>query len=50
VRKLAALEPKIVAPGHGKPLAGADVAVSLQKLADDFERIAIPENVLEHAV
>ena len=50
VRKLAALAPKIVAPGHGKPLGGEDVAVSLRKLADDFERIAVPDNVLEHAV
>ena len=44
VRKLAALEPRIVAPGHGKPLSGPDVARGLHKLADDFERIAVPEN------
>ncbi len=45
VRKLAALEPATVAPGHGKPLAGAEVSHALHKLADDFERIAIPEDV-----
>lgn len=45
VRKLAALEPATVAPGHGKPLAGAEVSQALHKLADDFERIAIPEDV-----
>ena len=45
VRKLAALEPRTVAPGHGKPLAGEAVAASLRKLAADFERIAVPENV-----
>ena len=45
VRKLAALEPKVVAPGHGKPLSGADVPSALHKLADEFERIAVPENV-----
>ncbi|MGI4827500.1 MAG: MBL fold metallo-hydrolase [Janthinobacterium lividum] len=45
VRKLAALQPATVAPGHGKPLAGAEVAASLEKLAADFERIAVPEDV-----
>ena len=44
VRKLAALEPAVVAPGHGKPLAGADVPAALHKLADDFEQIAVPDN------
>ena len=44
VRKLAALEPKVVAPGHGKPLTGADVATALHRLADDFERLAVPES------
>ena len=45
VRKLAALEPATVAPGHGKPLAGAEVPQALHKLADDFERLAIPQDV-----
>ena len=45
VRKLAALTPTVVAPGHGKPLSGADVPAALHKLADDFERIAVPGNV-----
>ena len=44
VRKLAALEPLVVVPGHGKPLSGADVPAALHKLADDFERIAVPDN------
>ncbi len=44
VRKLAALEPKVVAPGHGKPLTGTDVPAALHKLADDFVRIAVPDN------
>jgi glyoxylase-like metal-dependent hydrolase (beta-lactamase superfamily II) len=44
VRKLAALEPRVVAPGHGKPLTGSDVPAALHKLADEFERIAVPEN------
>ncbi len=45
VRKLSALNPTTVVPGHGKPLAGQDVAASLRKLADDFDRIAVPDNV-----
>lgn len=44
VRRLAGLAPKVVAPGHGKPLAGSDVAASLDRLAADFERVAVPEN------
>ena len=44
VKKLAALEPRIVAPGHGKPLSGPDVAAALHKLADQFVRIAVPDN------
>jgi glyoxylase-like metal-dependent hydrolase (beta-lactamase superfamily II) len=44
VARLAMLDPTIVAPGHGKPLAGANVAQALRKLAQDFDRIAVPEN------
>lgn len=45
VRKLAGLRPATVAPGHGKPLAGPDVPEALGKLASDFERIAVPDDV-----
>ena len=45
VRKLAGLQPTTVAPGHGKPLAGAEVPSALEKLAADFERVAVPEDV-----
>ena len=45
VRKLTALEPATGAPGHRKPLAGAEVVQALHKLAADFERIAFPEHV-----
>ncbi len=45
VRKLAQLEPATVAPGHGKPLSGVNVADSLRKLAAEFEHVAVPENV-----
>ncbi len=47
VRKLAGLEPKTVAPGHGRPLAGSAVAQALTTLAEDFERIAVPDDVKE---
>jgi len=43
VRKLAALEPEIVVTGHGQAMRGADMRQALHTLADDFERIAIPE-------
>ena len=44
VRKLAALMPLTVAPGHGKPLSGDYVPERLMKLAEDFDRIAVPDN------
>ena len=45
VQKLAALQPTTVAPGHGRPLAGENVASALQRLAAEFDRIAVPEDV-----
>lgn len=44
VAKLAMLEPNVIAPGHGKPLAGDDVAGQLHRLARSFPIAAIPEN------
>ncbi len=44
VQKLAAIEPHVVAPGHGKPLSGADLPAALHRLADEFDRIAVPDN------
>jgi glyoxylase-like metal-dependent hydrolase (beta-lactamase superfamily II) len=44
VKKLADLNPTTVAPGHGKPLAGENVAESLRRLATRFEEVAIPKN------
>jgi glyoxylase-like metal-dependent hydrolase (beta-lactamase superfamily II) len=43
VRKLAALRPMVLAPGHGLPMAGEDVEHRLELLAQDFDRIARPE-------
>ena len=45
VEKLAALDPLTVAVGHGKPLAGDSVPDRLQQLADDFDRVAVPDDV-----
>jgi glyoxylase-like metal-dependent hydrolase (beta-lactamase superfamily II) len=44
VAKLAALQPSVVAPGHGKPLAGEGVAEALRGLAARFDEVAVPEN------
>ena len=44
VELLAELEPMIVAPGHGKALAGPEVAPALLKLASAFDTASVPEN------
>ncbi len=44
VRRLAQLRPAIVAPGHGKPLSGPNVADALARLALAFDEVAVPEN------
>jgi glyoxylase-like metal-dependent hydrolase (beta-lactamase superfamily II) len=44
VQRLAGLDPMIVAPGHGKPMAGVDVPEALRQLAARFDEIAVPEN------
>src|SRR5205807_838964 len=38
VRKLAGLRPTVVAPGHGLPMQGKDVANKLDQMATDFDR------------
>ena len=44
VRKLADLEPRTVAPGHGLPISGDHVAAQLRILAANFDQIARPEH------
>ncbi len=44
VRKLAGLDAAIVAPGHGKPLAGEGIGEEVRRLAVRFEEIAVPAN------
>jgi glyoxylase-like metal-dependent hydrolase (beta-lactamase superfamily II) len=44
VKQLAALEPIVLAPGHGKPLSGSNVPSALRQLSIDFDKIAVPAN------
>lgn len=44
VKTLARLNPAIVIPGHGKPLAGAGVPAALSTLAAQFDTVAVPDN------
>ncbi|UYQ95636.1 MBL fold metallo-hydrolase [Chitinophaga horti] len=43
VRKLAALQPKVAATGHGKPLRGYMLR-DLNQLAENFEEVAVPKH------
>ena len=43
IEKLAALRPMVLAPGHGYPMVGPEVADALQMLATDFDRIVLPD-------
>jgi glyoxylase-like metal-dependent hydrolase (beta-lactamase superfamily II) len=42
VEQLAALEPEVVATGHGRPMRGEGMRKSLHNLADNFQRKAVP--------
>ena len=42
VEKLAALAPRIIAPGHGLPMSGGHLPSQLDALAAHFDEIAIP--------
>lgn len=52
VKRLAALEPERVISGHGPPLEGAGLRAALHTLADDFRRVAVPEQgqYVEHPI
>ena len=43
VEALAALEPELVATGHGLPLRGEEMRRALHELAEDFARVAVPK-------
>jgi glyoxylase-like metal-dependent hydrolase (beta-lactamase superfamily II) len=42
VQRLASLDAAVLAPGHGKSLAGADIPARLRELSQNFDRIAVP--------
>jgi glyoxylase-like metal-dependent hydrolase (beta-lactamase superfamily II) len=42
VRALAALQPEILVPGHGRPMRGAEMRAALEVLARDFDEVARP--------
>ena len=44
VRTLAALNPAVIATGHGKPMQGEEMRRSLHNLANHFEELAVPEH------
>jgi glyoxylase-like metal-dependent hydrolase (beta-lactamase superfamily II) len=44
VKKLAALEPEIIATGHGQPMKGAEMRKALHNLADNFAEEAKPSH------
>lgn len=44
VRRLAELRPEVAATGHGVPMSGEEMRRQLDRLAADFERIAVPSD------
>ncbi len=44
VERLSAMDVAVVAPGHGKPLAGSDLSSELREVAVRFRAVAVPEN------
>ena len=44
VQELATLRPLTIAPGHGLPISGEEVAGQLAQLAADFDRVAVPQH------
>ena len=44
VRRLAALNPAVIAPSHGRPISGPHATQSLHELAEAFDAVARPEH------
>lgn len=44
VKKLAALKPSLAITGHGVPIGGSELNEGLEKLVDNFEKVALPKN------
>lgn len=43
VKKLAALQPEIVVSGHGQSMEGEELKEGLSRLAQDFQKLVIPD-------
>lgn len=43
VQELASLKPAVAVTGHGLPMAGEELSKELEKLAQEFDNIAIPD-------
>lgn len=43
VRRLATLEPELAVTGHGRAMRGAAMREALHRLAQDFDRLAVPD-------
>lgn len=43
VQALAALSPKTAVTGHGQPISGEELRLGLQRLADHFDEVAVPQ-------
>ena len=43
VRRLASLNPGVLITGHGVSMRGEELTASLERLARDFDRLAVPE-------
>ena len=43
VKKLAALQPELVVPGHGTYMAGAELSTGLNNLVQNFQELAVPD-------
>lgn len=48
VQELARLEPEIVVTGHGRAMQGQIMRDALQKLANNFDQIALPDHLQHH--
>jgi glyoxylase-like metal-dependent hydrolase (beta-lactamase superfamily II) len=44
VRKIAAVNPRTIAPGHGHVMRGRELQDALQELAENFEELAMPSS------
>jgi glyoxylase-like metal-dependent hydrolase (beta-lactamase superfamily II) len=43
VKALEAIKPAVAVTGHGMPMSGEELTNGLKKLADGFDRVAIPD-------